>query len=60
VRFEVFTAMIMKIALLWDVAPCGGMLRHYVPEDDILYNRLHSHCHENLRSYIAVTGWGEK
>jgi hypothetical protein len=31
--------MIMKIALLWDVAPCGGMLRHNVPDDDILYNR---------------------
>jgi hypothetical protein len=24
-----------------------------IPEDDI----LHSHCRENLRSYIALTGW---
>jgi hypothetical protein len=25
----------------------------YIPEDDI----LHSHRHENLKSYIALTGW---
>jgi hypothetical protein len=25
----------------------------YIPEDDI----LHSHCRENLKSYIALTGW---
>jgi hypothetical protein len=24
----------------------------YIPEDDI----LHSHCRENLKSYIALTG----
>jgi hypothetical protein len=28
-------------------------LGFYIPEDDI----LHSHCHENLKSYIALTGW---
>jgi hypothetical protein len=27
--------------------------RHYIPEDDI----LHSHLHENLISYISLTGW---
>jgi hypothetical protein len=27
--------------------------RRYIPEDDI----LHSHCRENLKSYIALTGW---
>jgi hypothetical protein len=26
---------------------------HNIPEDDI----LHSHHHENLKSYIALTGW---
>jgi hypothetical protein len=26
--------------------------RHNIPEDDI----LHSHCRENLKSYIALTG----
>jgi hypothetical protein len=28
-------------------------LRCYIPEDDI----LHSHRSENLKSYIALTGW---
>jgi hypothetical protein len=27
--------------------------RHNIPEDDI----LHSHCRENLKSYIALTVW---
>jgi hypothetical protein len=27
--------------------------RRSIPEDDI----LHSHCRENLKSYIALTGW---
>jgi hypothetical protein len=27
--------------------------RHNIPEDDI----LHSHCGENLKSYIALSGW---
>jgi hypothetical protein len=28
--------------------------RRNISEDDI----LHSHCRENLKSYIALTGWG--
>jgi hypothetical protein len=27
--------------------------RRNIPKDDI----LHSHCRENLKSYIALTGW---
>jgi hypothetical protein len=27
--------------------------RRHIPEDAI----LHSHCRENLKSYIALTGW---
>jgi hypothetical protein len=27
--------------------------RSHIPDEDI----LHSHCRENLRSYIALTGW---
>jgi hypothetical protein len=27
--------------------------RRNIPEDDI----LHSHCRENFKSYIALTGW---
>jgi hypothetical protein len=28
-------------------------VRHNIPEDGI----VHSHCRENLKSYIALTGW---
>jgi hypothetical protein len=28
-------------------------IRHNIPDDD----SLHSHCHENLKSYITLTGW---
>jgi hypothetical protein len=30
--------------------------QRHIPEDDI----LHSHCRENLKSYIALTGWSLK
>jgi hypothetical protein len=30
-----------------------GATRRNIPEDDI----LHRHCRENLKSYIALTGW---
>jgi hypothetical protein len=35
------------------VYPVRYELGFYIPEDDI----LHSHCRENLKSYIALTGW---
>jgi hypothetical protein len=35
------------------VSPVKYELRFYIPEDGI----LHSHCRENLKSYIALTGW---
>jgi hypothetical protein len=35
------------------VSPVKYELGFYIPEDDI----LHSHCCENLKSYIALTGW---
>jgi hypothetical protein len=35
------------------VSPVKYELGVYVPEDDI----LHSHRCENLKSYIALTGW---
>jgi hypothetical protein len=36
------------------MSPVKYELGFYIPEDDIL------HCHhwENLKSYIALTGWG--
>jgi hypothetical protein len=33
--------------------PVRYELCFYIPEDTI----LHSHGHENLKSYIALTGW---
>jgi hypothetical protein len=35
------------------VSPVKYELGFYIPEDDI----FHSHCRENLKSYIALTGW---
>jgi hypothetical protein len=35
------------------VSPVKFELGFYIPEDDI----LHSNCRENLKSYIALTGW---
>jgi hypothetical protein len=35
------------------VSPVRYELGFYIPGDDI----LHSHCCENLKSYIALTGW---
>jgi hypothetical protein len=35
------------------VSPVEYELGFYVPEDAI----LHSHGRENLKSYIALTGW---
>jgi hypothetical protein len=35
------------------VSPVKYELGFYIPEDYI----LHSHCRENLKSYIALTGW---
>jgi phage pi2 protein 07 len=38
------------------VSPVKYELGFYIPEDDI----LHSHYRENLKSYIALTGWTMK
>jgi hypothetical protein len=35
------------------VSPVKDELGFYIPEDDI----LHSHCRENLKSYIVLTDW---
>jgi hypothetical protein len=62
----------MKNGVFWDVMPCGSCknrrfggtcasqasvltraTRHNIPEDTI----LHSRRRENLKSYIALTGW---
>jgi hypothetical protein len=38
------------------MSPVKYELNFYIPEDGI----LHSHCHENLKSSIALTGWALK
>jgi hypothetical protein len=57
----------VKNGVFWDVRPCGSCKNRYlegtsvlaratrrnIPEDGI----LHSHRPENLKSYIALTGW---
>jgi hypothetical protein len=35
------------------VSPVKYVLGSYIPEDDF----LHSYSRENLKSYIALTGW---
>jgi hypothetical protein len=35
------------------MSPMKYELGFYIPEDDF----LHSHCREDLKSYIALTGW---
>jgi hypothetical protein len=35
------------------VSPVKYELGFYIPEDTV----LHSHCRENLKSYIALIGW---
>jgi hypothetical protein len=35
------------------MSPVKYELGFYIPEDDI----LHSHSRENLKSYIALSGW---
>jgi hypothetical protein len=35
------------------MSPVRYELGFYIPEDDI----LHSQCSENLKTYIALTGW---
>jgi hypothetical protein len=35
------------------VSPVKYELGFYIPEDGV----LHSHCRENVKSYIALTGW---
>jgi hypothetical protein len=36
------------------MSPVKYKLGFYIPEDDI----FRSHCRENRKSYIALTGWG--
>jgi hypothetical protein len=45
--------LIMEAQLSFDMSVLTGAARCNIPEDTI----LHSHCRENLKSDIALTGW---
>jgi hypothetical protein len=47
-----FTLM-MEAILPSETSVLTRATRHHIPEDSI----LHSHHRENLKSYIALTGW---
>jgi hypothetical protein len=45
----------LKNAVFWDVTLCGSYksYRRDIPEDGI----IHNHRRENIKSFIALTGW---
>jgi hypothetical protein len=51
-RRILFTLVMEAIHFLETSIPTRATQRH-IPEDGI----LHSHCLENLKSYIGLTGW---
>jgi hypothetical protein len=52
---DIFTCYMQRIVSVArrNVSPVKYELGFYIPEDDI----LHSHCSENFKSYITLTGW---
>jgi hypothetical protein len=73
IHWDVFVRIVLCLLVTANVVPASPILvalmmmathscetsvltrptRRHIPEDDI----LHSHCRENLKSYIALTGW---
>jgi hypothetical protein len=49
----VLVALMMKAIRPYEMSIFTRATRLNIPEDDI----LHSHRRENLKSYIALTGW---
>jgi hypothetical protein len=47
------STLMMKTILSSETSVLIRATQHHMPEDDI----LHSHRRENLKSYIALTGW---
>jgi hypothetical protein len=50
----VFLTLVMEAIHFSESSVLARATRRYNPEDGI----LHSHRRENLKSYIALTGWG--
>jgi hypothetical protein len=51
--FPILLTLMMEALSSSDSSVLTRATRRHFPEHDI----LHSHCHENLKSYIALTGW---
>jgi hypothetical protein len=49
----ILVTLIMEEQSSYEMSPLTRGTRRHIPEDAF----LHSHCRENLRSYIALTGW---
>jgi hypothetical protein len=49
----IFSTLMMEAIFSSDTSVRTKATLSKIPEDDI----LHSHCRENLKSYIALTGW---
>jgi hypothetical protein len=43
----------MEVILSYETSVLTRTTRRHIPDED----NLHSHCRENLKSYITLTGW---
>jgi hypothetical protein len=49
----ILVTLMMEAQSSYETSVLTKATRRNIPEDDI----LHSHCSENLKSYIALPGW---
>jgi hypothetical protein len=52
-RPQILVTLKMEVIRSSETSVLTRATQCHIPEDDI----LHSHCRENLKSYIALTGW---
>jgi hypothetical protein len=49
----IFVTLMMEAISSFEMSVLTRATQRNIPEDGV----LHSHCRENLKSYIALTGW---